>query len=122
MIGNLIPLDRRWHNAKTNKLLRVTVNDDASVTMTTVSGQSRTVTPYDYRMDDHLDDEPGDGNSATILSSTVADAAAARCTTARTDAFLSAGSLSAASCRRCGLQPEESALLLLGRRRRWWCA
>lgn len=49
-IGNLIPLDRPWHVAKTRKQLSVTVDDKASVRLTTVLGQTRTVTPYDYRM------------------------------------------------------------------------
>jgi hypothetical protein len=59
-IGNLIPLDRPWHNAKTKKQLSVTIDHNGLVHMTTVLGQTRTVTPYDYRMtpDDHA--APGD--------------------------------------------------------------
>ena len=53
-IGNLLPLDRPWHNGKTRGELSVTIDDDASVHWTTVSGQSRTVTPYDYRMTDDM--------------------------------------------------------------------
>jgi hypothetical protein len=52
MIGNLIPLDRPWHVGKTRGELSVTVDHDASIHLTTVSGQTRTVTPYDYRMTD----------------------------------------------------------------------
>ena len=44
-IGNLIPLDRPWHVAKTKKQLSVTVDDKSHVHVTTVLGQSRTVTP-----------------------------------------------------------------------------
>ena len=51
-IGNLIPIDRPWHNSKTKRQLTVTVDDNASVHLTTVLGQTRTVTPYDYRMTD----------------------------------------------------------------------
>jgi hypothetical protein len=49
-IGNLLPIDRPWHLAKTKGELTVTVDHNGSVTMTTVSGQTRTVTPYDHRM------------------------------------------------------------------------
>jgi hypothetical protein len=55
-IGNLLPIDRPWHLAKTRGELTVTVDHNGSVTMTTVSGQTRTVTPYDHRMTD-IDDE-----------------------------------------------------------------
>jgi hypothetical protein len=61
MIGNLIPFDRPWHNGKTRGELSVTVDDNASVHLTTASGQSRTVTPYDYRMTEASDSLPGDG-------------------------------------------------------------
>lgn len=47
--GNLIPLDRTWHNAKTRHGLTVTINDQGVITITTPLGQTRTVTPYDYR-------------------------------------------------------------------------
>jgi hypothetical protein len=50
VIGQLLPLDRTWHEGKTKGELTVTVDDAGSVTVTTATGQSRTVTPYDYRM------------------------------------------------------------------------
>ena len=53
---NLGPFDRPWHNRKTRGSLRVTVDDSGAVTVTTVLGQSRTVTPYDYSP--HLDPSP----------------------------------------------------------------
>jgi hypothetical protein len=53
-IGNLIPFDRPWHVSKTKKQLSVTVDDKASVHLTTVLGQTRTLTPYDYRMTDSI--------------------------------------------------------------------
>jgi len=49
-IGQLLPIDRTWHVGKTTGELSVTVDDTGSVTVTTATGQSRTVTPYDYRM------------------------------------------------------------------------
>ena len=51
-IGNLLPNDRTWHNGHTRQQLSVTVDDSGSVTWTSVLGQTRTVNPYDYRMDD----------------------------------------------------------------------
>jgi len=59
-IGNLVPNDRVWHNGHTRKQLSVTVDDSGSVKWTSVLGQSRTVDPYDYRMedDDDSDDSP----------------------------------------------------------------
>ena len=39
-----------WHIGTTKRQLSVTVDDKGVVRMTTVLGQSRTVTPYDYRM------------------------------------------------------------------------
>ena len=48
-IGNLIPNDRTWHNGHTRRQLSVTVDDTGTVTWTSVLGQTRTVTPYDYR-------------------------------------------------------------------------
>jgi hypothetical protein len=45
VIGNLIPLDRTWHGAKTRGEVIVTVDDDGQVYLTTATGQSRTVTP-----------------------------------------------------------------------------
>jgi Domain of unknown function (DUF222) len=50
VIGNLIPLDRTWHRAKTLHGVHVTLADDGTVTITTPLGQTRTVQPYDYRM------------------------------------------------------------------------
>ena len=50
-IGNLIPNDRVWHNGHTRRQLSVTVDDSGSVTWTSVLGQSRTVNPYDYRIE-----------------------------------------------------------------------
>ncbi|HET7312570.1 MAG TPA: hypothetical protein VFJ17_14730 [Mycobacteriales bacterium] len=48
-IGNLVPNDRTWHNGHTRQQLSVTVDDSGAVKWTSVLGQSRTVTPYDYR-------------------------------------------------------------------------
>jgi hypothetical protein len=48
-IGNLLANDRVWHNGHTRRQLSVTVDDKGSVTWTSVLGQTRTVTPYDYR-------------------------------------------------------------------------
>jgi len=53
---NLGPFDRPWHLRKTRGSLTVTVDDSGAVTVTTVLGQSRTVTPYDYS--GHLDPAP----------------------------------------------------------------
>lgn len=50
-VDNLLPLDRTWHRAKTHTSLSVTINPDGSATWNTVLGQTRTVTPYDYRLD-----------------------------------------------------------------------
>jgi hypothetical protein len=47
-VGNLLPTDRTWHNGHTRQQLCVTVDDTGAVTWTSVLGQSRTVTPYDY--------------------------------------------------------------------------
>jgi hypothetical protein len=52
-IGNLLPLDRTWHRSKTKGEVHVRVGERGTVYMTTASGQSRTVTPYDYRMTDN---------------------------------------------------------------------
>jgi hypothetical protein len=52
-VGNLLPTDRTWHNGHTHQQLSVTVDDTGAVTWTSVLGQSRTVTPYDYG--GHLD-------------------------------------------------------------------
>jgi hypothetical protein len=49
-VGNLVPNDRTWHNGHTRRQLSVTVDDSGSVTWNSVLGQSRTVDPYDYRM------------------------------------------------------------------------
>jgi hypothetical protein len=59
-IGNLLPIDRPWHIGKTRGELTVTVDDNGHVYMTTVSGQTRTVTPYDYRMTDPDSAPPDD--------------------------------------------------------------
>jgi hypothetical protein len=48
IVTNLAPFDRSWHNHKTRRSLHVTVDDSGSVIVTTVLGQSRTVTPYQY--------------------------------------------------------------------------
>src|SRR3954467_5525148 len=50
-VGNLLPNDRTWHNGHTRQQLSVTVDDSGAVKWTSVLGQSRTVKPYDYRMD-----------------------------------------------------------------------
>lgn len=50
-IGNLLPNDRTWHNGHTRGQLSVSVDDGGAVTWTSVLGQSRIVTPHDYRMD-----------------------------------------------------------------------
>ena len=50
VIGNLLPNDRTWHNGHTRKQLSVKVDDTGTVTWTSVLGQTRTVTPYDYRL------------------------------------------------------------------------
>jgi hypothetical protein len=42
----------------TRRQLSVTVDDTGTVTWTTVLGQTRTVTPYDYRTDDAREDDP----------------------------------------------------------------
>ena len=61
-IGNLTPFDRPWHIGKTKKQLTVTLDDKASVHLTTVLGQSRTVSPYDYRMTDDTNNQPPEGD------------------------------------------------------------
>jgi hypothetical protein len=58
VIGNLLPTDRPWHIGKTKGELTVTVDDEGHVHVTTVSGQTRTVTPYDYRMTDNTQPTP----------------------------------------------------------------
>ena len=58
VIGNLIPYDRPWHIGKTRGELSVTVDHKGHVTMTTVSGQTRTVTPYDHRMTNNPNNDP----------------------------------------------------------------
>ena len=64
-IGNLAPFDRPWHNGKTKGQLSVTLDDDASIHVTTVLGQTRTVTPYDYRMTDTSPDDTVDNVEAS---------------------------------------------------------
>src|SRR4051794_36932251 len=53
---NLGPFDRPWHIRKTRGSLTVTVDHNGAVTITTVLGQTRTLTPYDYSA--HLDPPP----------------------------------------------------------------
>ena len=53
-IGNLVPNDRVWHNGHTRRQLSVTVDDTGRVPWTSVLGQSRIVSPYDYRLEDPL--------------------------------------------------------------------
>jgi hypothetical protein len=65
VIGHLLPLDRTWHLGKTRGELTVTVDDTGQVNVTTVSGQSRTVTPYDYRMTDPEPEPPTHEGAAT---------------------------------------------------------
>jgi hypothetical protein len=50
-IGHLVPKDRTWHEAVTKGEVKVSIDDTGTVIWTTVSGQSRSVTPYDYRLD-----------------------------------------------------------------------
>ena len=50
---NLGPFDRPWHLRKTRGSLSVTVDDSGAVILTTVLGQARSRTPYDYSP--HLD-------------------------------------------------------------------
>src|SRR4051794_29979019 len=47
-VGNLLPSDRTWHNGHTRRQLSVNLDDSGAVEWTSVLGQSRTVTPYDY--------------------------------------------------------------------------
>jgi hypothetical protein len=58
-IGNLLPFDRTWHRGKTKSEVKVRVDNQGQVYLTTASGQSRTVTPYDYRMTDTPATDPG---------------------------------------------------------------
>jgi hypothetical protein len=60
---NLGPFDRPWHNRKTRGSLRVTVDDSGAVTVTTILGQTRTLTAYDYSA--HLDPGPDAGHGPT---------------------------------------------------------
>src|SRR4051812_10789429 len=50
------PWDRAWHNRKTRGSLTVTIDHSGTVSVTTVLGQTRSVTPYDYSP--HLDASP----------------------------------------------------------------
>jgi hypothetical protein len=50
-VGHLVPKDRRWHEAVTKGDVRVSIDDAGTVSWTTVSGQTRSVTPYDYRLE-----------------------------------------------------------------------
>lgn len=61
-IGNLIPFDRPHHIRKTRGSLSVTIGDNAAVYLATRLGQTRTVTPYDYRMTDNTDSEAEGAN------------------------------------------------------------
>jgi hypothetical protein len=54
-IGNLIPDDRTWHNGHTRRQLSVAIDHTGAVFWTSVLGQSRSVTPYDYRVDPPAD-------------------------------------------------------------------
>jgi hypothetical protein len=67
-VGNLLPTDRTWHNGHTRQQLSVTVDDTGAVRWTSVLGQSRTVTPYDYGM--HLPD----GDAADVAAGRRRDA------------------------------------------------
>jgi hypothetical protein len=60
MIGNLLPLDRSWHVGKTKGEVNIRVDEGGQVYVTTATGQSRTVTPYDYRMTDTPPTDPAD--------------------------------------------------------------
>lgn len=53
---NLGPFDRPWHIRKTRGSLSVTVDNSGAVIVTTLLGQTRTLTPYDYSA--HLDPAP----------------------------------------------------------------
>jgi hypothetical protein len=57
-IGHLVPKDRSWHEAVTNGHVKASIDHSGTVTWTTVSGQTRTVTPYDYRLEPAAADEP----------------------------------------------------------------
>jgi hypothetical protein len=57
-IGHLVPKDRRWHEAVTKGEVTVRIDDNGTVSWTTVTGQSRTVTPYDYRLEPPSSGEP----------------------------------------------------------------
>ncbi|HET7530749.1 MAG TPA: DUF222 domain-containing protein [Mycobacteriales bacterium] len=59
-IGHLVPKDRTWHEAVTKGEVKVSIDDGGTVFWTTVSGQTRTVTPYDFRLED-----PGDQTQTT---------------------------------------------------------
>jgi hypothetical protein len=67
VIGNLLPNDRTWHNGHTRQQLSVTLDDSGTVTWTSVLGQTRTVTPYDYRL------EPDDPPSADPVADAAPD-------------------------------------------------
>ncbi|HET6818853.1 MAG TPA: DUF222 domain-containing protein [Mycobacteriales bacterium] len=62
-IGNLIPNDRTCHNGHTRRQLSVTVDDNGVVTWTSVLGQSRIVTPYDFGM--HVPEPPAPEGTAS---------------------------------------------------------
>jgi hypothetical protein len=70
VIGNLLSYDRPWHIGKTRGELSVTVDDNGHVYMTTVSGQTRTVTPYDYRMSSQ---RPAVGEDVAVRRGSLAD-------------------------------------------------
>ncbi|HET6817334.1 MAG TPA: DUF222 domain-containing protein [Mycobacteriales bacterium] len=57
-IGELVPICRPWHNAKTRREMRMRLNDDGTVTWTTATGQSRTVEPDGYRVDAPAEPRP----------------------------------------------------------------
>jgi len=57
-IGHLVPKDRTWHEAVTKGHVKVGIDDAGTVIWTTVSGQTRSVTPYDYRLEQSGSDGP----------------------------------------------------------------
>jgi Domain of unknown function (DUF222) len=58
-IGHLVPKDRTWHEAVTKGEVEAAIDDRGVVSWTTVSGQTRSVTPYDYRLEPTSPDEAG---------------------------------------------------------------
>jgi hypothetical protein len=58
-IGHLVPKDRTWHETVTKGEVEAAIDDRGVVSWTTVSGQTRSVTPYDYRLEPTSPDEAG---------------------------------------------------------------